>query len=246
MYIGGLPFPAGLTTSIGSYNMLGNRPAPRTAGGSDRLATMLQGYLLWFKQRPALALVSFIGLLLFGSVLLPFLILSHWNTASSLRAGGEIASGAASQSRLLTLTNSRGMHSPDVFRKQLQDTQRALGLLGGMQEEIQKLQEHGHEYAGQHGGGGAGAGAAARSGVSDAGDDAGVSEAVALPGGSSLPSLHADIPAQPDRAAAVIAAFKHSYGAYEKRCMGQDEYHPLSHRCSDWIGAGLTIIDALR
>ncbi|KAH0837866.1 glycoside hydrolase family 47 protein [Lanmaoa asiatica] len=48
------------------------------------------------------------------------------------------------------------------------------------------------------------------------------------------PTLTADVP----RRDAVVEAFKHAWSAYERDAMGDDEYHPLSHRGSNLTKAG--------
>lgn len=47
------------------------------------------------------------------------------------------------------------------------------------------------------------------------------------------------------RQLAVIDGFKHAWRAYDARCFGKDELHPVSNRCSDWLSQGLTIVDSL-
>jgi len=47
------------------------------------------------------------------------------------------------------------------------------------------------------------------------------------------------------RQLAVMDAFKHAWKAYENRCFGQDELHPRSNTCSNWLNQGLTIVDSL-
>ncbi|KAF9449311.1 glycoside hydrolase family 47 protein [Macrolepiota fuliginosa MF-IS2] len=47
---------------------------------------------------------------------------------------------------------------------------------------------------------------------------------------------------------AIVAAFKHSWSAYEKDAMGADEYHPITHRGSNFSsrgGIGYMVIDAI-
>jgi mannosyl-oligosaccharide alpha-1,2-mannosidase len=38
---------------------------------------------------------------------------------------------------------------------------------------------------------------------------------------------------------------KHAWDGYATTCFGQDEYMPLSKQCKDWLGEGVTIIDAM-
>lgn len=45
--------------------------------------------------------------------------------------------------------------------------------------------------------------------------------------------------------AAIIAAFEHSWKAYKLYAWGEDEVHPLTHSSSTWMGAALTMVDAL-
>ncbi|KAJ6535558.1 glycoside hydrolase [Mycena capillaripes] len=57
-----------------------------------------------------------------------------------------------------------------------------------------------------------------------------------------------NLPADPQRRDAVVDAFKHAWGAYERDAMGSDEYHPISHRGSDLAmggGIGYTVVDAI-
>ncbi|TFK24297.1 mannosyl-oligosaccharide 1,2-alpha-mannosidase [Coprinopsis marcescibilis] len=47
---------------------------------------------------------------------------------------------------------------------------------------------------------------------------------------------------------AVVQAFKHAWGAYERDAMGSDEYHPISREGTDLAGGGgigYTVIDAI-
>ncbi|GLB43628.1 putative glycosyl hydrolase 47 family protein [Lyophyllum shimeji] len=56
--------------------------------------------------------------------------------------------------------------------------------------------------------------------------------------------LSADIP----KRNAVVAAFRHSWLAYEKDAMGDDEYHPISHKGSNLTsagGIGYTVVDSI-
>ncbi|KAI0275367.1 glycoside hydrolase [Gloeopeniophorella convolvens] len=67
-----------------------------------------------------------------------------------------------------------------------------------------------------------------------------------LPGWSphSYIGLEADVPKRD----AVVAAFEHAWGAYERDAMGADEYHPISHKGSNLTeagGIGYTVVDAL-
>ena len=188
-------------------------------GGADRLFLRLSNTLQWFSRRPLLALIAFVALLLFGSVLLPFLILNYFSLLPSGSAGGgRVATGP------LALTSSRG--GPDAFKVHLEE---ALGIEGNkLPARLQQLAQHGAEYA-----------AAARekgalpqlqtqtteqqqqqqqpvAGLTDPN-----APASAAPASTSKPSGPSN--AQPARQAAVIGAFKHAYSAYERTCMGQDE-----------------------
>ncbi|KAF4605034.1 mannosyl-oligosaccharide alpha-1,2-mannosidase [Pleurotus pulmonarius] len=56
--------------------------------------------------------------------------------------------------------------------------------------------------------------------------------------------LEADVQKQE----AVVAAFKHAWNSYEQDAMGDDEYHPMSHRGSNLSlsgGIGYTVVDAI-
>ena len=39
--------------------------------------------------------------------------------------------------------------------------------------------------------------------------------------------------------------FKKAYDDYKRVCYGQDELKPLGPGCHNWVGMGLTLIDAL-
>ncbi|KAI8981325.1 glycoside hydrolase [Trametes punicea] len=57
-------------------------------------------------------------------------------------------------------------------------------------------------------------------------------------------NFSADIPKRD----AVVAAFKHAWLAYERDAMGDDEYHPISHKGSNLTeagGIGYTVVDSL-
>ncbi|KAI0658396.1 glycoside hydrolase [Cubamyces menziesii] len=57
-------------------------------------------------------------------------------------------------------------------------------------------------------------------------------------------NITADIPKRD----AVVAAFKHAWLAYERDAMGDDEYHPLSHKGSNLTeagGIGYTVVDSI-
>ncbi|CAJ0949714.1 unnamed protein product, partial [Mesorhabditis belari] len=47
------------------------------------------------------------------------------------------------------------------------------------------------------------------------------------------------------RQEAVVKAFQHAWAGYKKYAWGQDELRPISKSYSTWIGAGLTLVDAL-
>ncbi|KZS93510.1 glycoside hydrolase [Sistotremastrum niveocremeum HHB9708] len=67
-----------------------------------------------------------------------------------------------------------------------------------------------------------------------------------LPGVSS--PEYAFLGADEVRRDAVVDAFKHAWFAYERDAMGDDEYHPLSHKGSnltDAGGIGYTVVDSL-
>ncbi|KAG9313893.1 glycoside hydrolase [Chiua virens] len=70
--------------------------------------------------------------------------------------------------------------------------------------------------------------------------------AVPLPGvrPGVVPTFTADV----SRRDAVVEAFKHAWLAYERDAMGDDEYHPLSHRGSNLTkagGIGYTVVDSI-
>lgn len=44
---------------------------------------------------------------------------------------------------------------------------------------------------------------------------------------------------------AIRNAMKHAWDGYANLCFGQDELKPLSETCGNWLGSGLTIIDAM-
>lgn len=48
-----------------------------------------------------------------------------------------------------------------------------------------------------------------------------------------------------DRRKYIKYALKHAWDSYDKICFGKDELLPISRSCSDWLGAGLTVIDTL-
>ncbi|KAI0326772.1 glycoside hydrolase [Cubamyces sp. BRFM 1775] len=57
-------------------------------------------------------------------------------------------------------------------------------------------------------------------------------------------NITADIPKRD----AVVAAFKHAWLAYERDAMGDDEYHPLSHKGTNLTeagGIGYTVVDSI-
>ncbi|KAG6860344.1 hypothetical protein C0995_012457 [Termitomyces sp. Mi166 len=61
---------------------------------------------------------------------------------------------------------------------------------------------------------------------------------------SSIIHLPADIPKRD----AVVGAFKHAWLAYERDAMGDDEYHPISHKGSNLTsagGIGYTVVDSI-
>jgi hypothetical protein len=167
-------------------------------------------------------LTAFIGVLLFGSILLPFAILNYFHGGLLPVASTSANSGVSAP---VMLTSSRG--SQDAFRAHLQ------AVLGVRQSqlspELAQLAEHNAEYAAEHP-------------TTAQEPDQAQGGAVAAPTTDAVPTIDY---AQPERAAAVVASFKHAYNAYERRCFGRDELHPISQTCSDWIGAGLTIVDAL-
>lgn len=45
--------------------------------------------------------------------------------------------------------------------------------------------------------------------------------------------------------ASVKAAMQHAWSGYATNCFGKDELHPVKGTCGNWLGAGLTIIDAM-
>ncbi|KAH9988958.1 glycoside hydrolase [Russula vinacea] len=67
-----------------------------------------------------------------------------------------------------------------------------------------------------------------------------------LPGWSTSTyiGLEADMPKRD----AVVEAFRHAWQAYERDAMGDDEYHPISHKGSNLTeagGIGYTVVDAI-
>lgn len=66
------------------------------------------------------------------------------------------------------------------------------------------------------------------------------------------PSRYASLPAGgtesiPDKAAAVVEVFQHSWAGYERYAWGKDEYQPLNKKAkADWIGLGLTAVSAAK
>jgi len=71
------------------------------------------------------------------------------------------------------------------------------------------------------------------------------------PGPAPAPSQYANLPAggseaAAEKAAAVVEAFRHSWGGYKEFAWGKDEFQPIGRKAKpDWIGLGLTIVDAL-
>ncbi|KDQ62916.1 glycoside hydrolase family 47 protein [Jaapia argillacea MUCL 33604] len=69
--------------------------------------------------------------------------------------------------------------------------------------------------------------------------------------GASLPGGGADsvdLTADVAKRDAVVAAFKHAWLAYERDAMGDDEYHPISHKGSNLTeagGIGYTVVDSI-
>jgi len=122
---------------MGTYNMMKTKGAGAN-GGADRLFLRLSNTLQWFSRRPLLALIAFVALLLFGSVLLPFLILNYFSLLpAGSPGGGRVATGP------LALTSSRG--GPDAFKVHLEE---ALGIEGNkLPARLQQLAQHGAEYA---------------------------------------------------------------------------------------------------
>jgi len=43
----------------------------------------------------------------------------------------------------------------------------------------------------------------------------------------------------------IKRSMQHAWRGYSDKCFGQDELLPLSNRCGNWLGAGLTVIDSL-
>ncbi|KAG6839236.1 hypothetical protein H0H87_001350, partial [Tephrocybe sp. NHM501043] len=65
-----------------------------------------------------------------------------------------------------------------------------------------------------------------------------------VPEGKGRSHLPADI----EKRDAIVAAFKHSWTAYERDAMGDDNYHPISKtgtNLTDAGGIGYTVIDSL-
>uniref|UniRef100_A0AC34QA85 Alpha-1,2-Mannosidase n=1 Tax=Panagrolaimus sp. JU765 TaxID=591449 RepID=A0AC34QA85_9BILA len=50
---------------------------------------------------------------------------------------------------------------------------------------------------------------------------------------------------QNDRQKAVVGAMKHAWNGYKQFAWGKDTLMPISGRSQEWMGCGLTIIDAL-
>jgi len=44
---------------------------------------------------------------------------------------------------------------------------------------------------------------------------------------------------------AVVGAFMHAWSAYKKFAWGHDELKPVSQSWNEWMGIGLTIVDAI-
>ncbi|KAI0778922.1 glycoside hydrolase [Trametes elegans] len=56
------------------------------------------------------------------------------------------------------------------------------------------------------------------------------------------------ITADPQKKGAIVAAFKHAWLAYERDAMGDDEYHPISHKGTNLTeagGIGYTVVDSI-
>ena len=43
----------------------------------------------------------------------------------------------------------------------------------------------------------------------------------------------------------IRGALKYAWDGYKNKAWGQDELHPVSGQATNWIGLGLTIVDAL-
>ena len=43
----------------------------------------------------------------------------------------------------------------------------------------------------------------------------------------------------------IRETFIDAYNAYDNTCHGQDELVPIGPKCHNWVGMGLTIIDAV-
>ena len=226
----------------------------KSSNAADSLSVWLQTTVAWFSRRPLLALVAFVAVLLVGSVFVPFMIIDHFSIAPPLPtlAGETQQMGGGSASVLWRPVGGAGAGggTQSSFKQHLQEV---LGIQQGKtispetQRRIEQLAQHGVDYAAAKGA------TDSKTTPSNAqtltsqqppsanpppAPSAADSSLLGRPGVGGLNS-------QPERQAAVIAAFKHAYNAYESKCMGQDEYHPLSKRCSNWVNAGLTIIDAL-
>ena len=136
-----LPIPAG-SSGLGTYNMSGKARSGATSSvGPDTLTSAFQ----WLSRRPLLALVALILVLLFGSVLVPFIILDRYFSAQAASAGG--APGAGLTDQLFVMTSNSRTHLQS-------DLQSALGIprAGGggnnpAQAQVAALAAHGHEYA---------------------------------------------------------------------------------------------------
>ncbi len=60
-----------------------------------------------------------------------------------------------------------------------------------------------------------------------------------MPLGVPLQSSHTD------RQAAVVAAFRHAWKAYQAHAWGKDELRPISKDSNEWFNLGLTLVDSL-
>ncbi|KAK7048379.1 glycoside hydrolase family 47 protein [Favolaschia claudopus] len=62
------------------------------------------------------------------------------------------------------------------------------------------------------------------------------------------PAISVEITADTMKRDAVVRAFQHSWSAYERDAMGDDEYHPISHKGTNLTaagGIGYTVVDSI-
>eukprot|EP00486_Rosalina_sp_Unknown_P013068 CAMPEP_0201584634 /NCGR_PEP_ID=MMETSP0190_2-20130828/113121_1 /ASSEMBLY_ACC=CAM_ASM_000263 /TAXON_ID=37353 /ORGANISM="Rosalina sp." /LENGTH=599 /DNA_ID=CAMNT_0048029001 /DNA_START=45 /DNA_END=1844 /DNA_ORIENTATION=+ len=62
---------------------------------------------------------------------------------------------------------------------------------------------------------------------------------------ANLKEQSSDLPGVFDKRMKIRETFIDAYNAYDKTCHGQDELVPIGPKCHNWVGMGLTIIDAV-